>query len=152
MKSKGDEQLKREKAEQINDLRVSLHKFLLVLQKRNAEKTGAEEEDAVLGAEEDRDLTSQYESDRSADAARIRSQILADSFGVKRTTLEDDVSQTRNEKSVDPKLVSELDHLEDLLRTMAESLRIEQEEKVRSEDTTKDQPPAAGWFGTCVLM
>lgn len=152
LKSKRDKQLKREKAEQMNDLKAALHKFLLVLQKRNAETTGAEEEDAVLGAEEDRDLTSPYDDDRSADAARTRSQILTDTFGVKKTTNEDDGSQTRNEKSVDPKLVSELDHLEDLLRAMAESLRTEKEERVRSEDTTKDQPPAAGWFGTCVLM
>jgi hypothetical protein len=72
----------------------------------------------------------------------------------------DDRHQTTHEKLVDTNLVFELNHVEDILRTMAESLRSEQEETMRSdeaksvdnEDTTHTQPSALGWSGGCILM
>jgi hypothetical protein len=53
-----------------------------------------------------------------------------------------------------------LDHLRDILRAIAESLRAEQVERKRkeeterakSEDTTKDQSPAASRYWGCILM
>lgn len=73
---------------------------------------------------------------------------------------EDDRPQNQHEKPVDSNLVFELDHVEDILRTMAESLRTEQEERVRAdeaesvnnEDTAHTQPSAAGWSGGRILM
>ena len=94
--------------------------FLGVHHNRNSD---LEEEDAVLGAEDDR-------------------------------------PQAKHETPVDPDLVFELDYVEDILRTMAESLRTEQEDRMKAneaksvsnEDTTHTRPPAAGWSGGCILV
>lgn len=73
---------------------------------------------------------------------------------------EDDRLHIEHGKPIDPNLVFELDHVEDILRTMAESLRSEQEETMRSdeaksvddEEITHTQRSAAGWSGGCILM
>lgn len=151
------EEMKREaniaKTKQANNILDTLNQLLAEIRlQRPAEKVVYEEKDAVLGAEEGRDQTSSYQIDRSADAARTRAQILADAFGVKKTTSTDDGPWAKNGKSSDPELVLELDHLEDILRTMAESLRAEQDQGVESEDISRDQRPAVGWSVGCVLM
>jgi hypothetical protein len=77
-----------------------------------------------------------------------------------RTGFEDDKTQIEHGEPADPDLATGLNHLRDILRAIAESLRAEQMERKRneeteaakSEDTTKDQPPAAGWYGGCILM
>jgi hypothetical protein len=77
-----------------------------------------------------------------------------------RTGFEDDKTQTERGEPVDPDLAIELNHLRDILRAIAESLRAEQAERKRneemerakSEDTTKDQPPAASWYAGCISM
>lgn len=86
--------------------------------------------------------------------------MLADAFGDEKTRFTDSRSQAEHQKPAGPDLVFELDHLEDILRTMAESLRAEQEERMtteesesfRSGDTDQNQPPAAGWSVGCILM
>lgn len=141
------------KVQQANNLLDVLNELLAEIRAaKDASKTVYEEEDALLGAEEDKDHPSSCENDRSADAAKVRSQLLANVFGVKKTMIEDDGSQTKNLKPSNSGLALELDHLEDLLRTMAESLSREQEEKVSSEDTTQNQPSAATWWASCVMM
>jgi len=139
------------KAKQANDLLDTLNQLLAEIRlKENVEKTRYEEEDAVLGAEEDRDFTSSYEKARFADAARARFQALEDAFGVKKTTSTNSSDDTGHGKSVDTDLTFELNHLEDILKTMAESLRAERTEEVRSKD--QDQNLSAGWSVGCVLM
>lgn len=139
------------KAKQANDLLDTLNQLLTEIRHQNtAEKTRYEEQDAVLGAEEDRDQTSSYEKVRFVDAARTRFQALEDAFGVKKTISADYSDHADRGKSVSTDLASELNHLEDILRTMAESLRAEQTEEVRSKD--QNQTPATGWSVACVLM
>ena len=92
-------------------------------------------------------------------AAKTGSQVLADASDIE-TASKDHDPHIEHKRSVDPNLVFELEHLEDILRTIAESLRSEQKEESRvgeeqkagNEETAQDQPPAAGWFGSCVLM
>ncbi|KAH0289100.1 hypothetical protein M436DRAFT_65915 [Aureobasidium namibiae CBS 147.97] len=138
-------------AKQANDLLDTLNQLLAEIRhQKNVEKTRYEEEDAVLGAEEDRDWTSSYEKARSVDAARSRFQVLADAFGVKKTTSANYTDHADHRKSVNPDLAFELNHLEDILETMAESLRAEQTEEVRSKG--HDQTLSAGWSLGCILM
>jgi len=149
------EEMKKEadmaKAKQAHDLLNTLNQLLAETRlQKNAEKTRFEEKDAVPGAEEDRDFTSSYEKAKSADAARTRFQALSDAFGVKKTTSANYTHHADHGKSVDTDLASELNHLEDILKTMAESLRAEQTEEVRPKD--QDQTPSAGWSMGCVLM
>jgi len=140
------------KAKQANDLLDTLNQLLAEIRlKKNAQKTRYEEEDAALGAEEDKDFTSPYEMARFTDFARARFQALEDGFGVKKTTSTNYTDYADHDgKSVNPDLASELNHLENILRTMAESLRAEQTEEVRSKN--QGQNLSAGWSVSCVLM
>ena len=140
------------KAKQANDFLNTLNQLLAKIRlQKTAQKTRYEEENAVFGAEEDRDWTSIYEKARSADAARTRFQALIDAFGVKKTTYANHTDHADHDgKSVKTDLAFELNHLEDILRTMAESLKAEQTEDVRSKD--QDQDLSTGWSVGCVSM
>jgi hypothetical protein len=92
-------------------------------------------------------------NDISADLTRRFFDLLR-RRNAEKTESEDGKSRTERGESVDQDLTIELNYPRDILRAIAESLMAEQVERRRakSEVTTKDQPPAASWYGGCILM
>ncbi|CAD0109904.1 unnamed protein product [Aureobasidium uvarum] len=109
-------------------------------------------------------LASPFDFHRSNHAARHRTQALANILNYDDEEqdampgTEDDTCETR---SIMPEreLAFELDELEDLLRTMAESLRTEDADRMRAQeaertttdDDTQNQTSPTGWSGTCTI-